>query len=75
MNKEQSNILIYQSQDGTIKVDVRLENETVWLTQAQMRILFGRERSVITKHINNIFAEGRIVGREECAKFAHCLLR
>ena len=51
------NILIYLSEDGKIKIDVKFENETVWLTQAQMCMLFGRERSVITKHIKNIFEE------------------
>ena len=51
------NMLIYQSADGKIKIDVRFEKETVWLTQAQMCGLFGRERSVITKHIKNIFEE------------------
>ncbi len=54
------NMLIYQSEDGKIKIDVRFENETVWLSQAQMCVLFGRERSVITKHINNIFEEGEL---------------
>lgn len=51
------NMLIYLSEDGKIKIDVRFENETVWLSQAQMCVLFGRERSVITKHIKNIFEE------------------
>ena len=51
---------IYQSEDGKIKIDVRFENETVWLSQAQMCELFGRERSVITKHIRNIFEEGEL---------------
>ena len=51
------NMLIYLSEDGKIKIDVKFENETVWLTQAQMCVLFGRERSVITKHIKNIFEE------------------
>ena len=54
------NMLIYQSEDGKIKIDVRFENETIWLSQAQMCVLFGRERSVITKHINNIFKEGEL---------------
>ena len=54
------NMLIYQSADGKIKIDVRFEKETVWLTQAQMCVLFGRERSVITKHIKNIFAENEL---------------
>ena len=55
-----SDIIIYQSQDGLTKIDVRLENETVWLTQAQMSQLFGRDRSGITKHIRNIFSEGEL---------------
>ena len=54
------NMLIYLSEDGKIKIDVRFENETVWLSQAQMCVLFARERSVITKHINNIFEEGEL---------------
>lgn len=52
----ENEIIIYQP-DETIKLDVRFENETVWLTQAQMCELFQRERSVITKHINNVFSE------------------
>ena len=51
------NMLIYRSTDGKIKIDVRFESETVWLTQSQMCVLFGRERSVITKHVKNIFEE------------------
>ena len=43
-----SDILIYQNQDGSIKIDVRLEDETVWLTQEQMAVLFGKGRSTIT---------------------------
>ena len=57
MNNE---IIIYQTDDGTTMIDVRMEDETVWLTQAQMSELFGRDRSVITKHINNIFEEGEL---------------
>ena len=52
-----SEILFYQTEDGKIKIDVRLEEETVWLSQAQMSELFQKERSVITKHIKNIFGE------------------
>ena len=55
-----SNILIYQTEDGATKIETRLENETVWLTQAQMSELFQKERSVITKHINNVFKEGEL---------------
>lgn len=55
-----SEILIYQNTEGNIKVDVRLEEETVWLTQDQMAQLFGKGRSTITEHIGNIFKEGEL---------------
>lgn len=55
-----SEILIYQTEDGQTKIDVRVENETVWLTQAEMAELFQKGRTVITKHINNIFKEGEL---------------
>lgn len=47
-------ILIYQNQEGNIKIDVRLEEETVWLTQAQIALLFGKGRTTITEHIANV---------------------
>ncbi|MFN8440908.1 MAG: virulence protein RhuM/Fic/DOC family protein [Caldilineaceae bacterium] len=53
-------IVLYETPDGEVKLEVTLENETVWLTQMQMAKLFNRERSVITKHINNIFREGEL---------------
>jgi len=56
-----SEILLYQTENGQTKIDVRLEEETVWLSQVQMSDLFQKERSVITKHINNIFREGELV--------------
>src|SRR5690606_26194990 len=52
-----SDIIIYQTEDGKTKIQTRLENETVWLTQEQISELFQRDRSVITKHIGNIFKE------------------
>jgi hypothetical protein len=55
-----SELIIYQSQDGNIKLDVTIEGETVWLSQSQISELFQKERSVITKHINNIFEEGEL---------------
>jgi len=58
--KQATNILIYQTEDGVTKIETRLENETVWLTQAQMAELFQKDRSVITKHIANVFAEGEL---------------
>jgi hypothetical protein len=63
-------VLVYQTDNGEFSVDVRLENETVWLTKEQMSELFGRERSVITKHLQNIFANGELSESSTCAKFA-----
>ena len=53
-------ILIYQNTEGSIKIDVRLEEETVWLTQEQMATLFGKAKSTISEHINNVFNEGEL---------------
>jgi hypothetical protein len=55
-----SEIIIYQSVDGQMQLDVQMDNQTVWLTQAQMALLFQRERSVITKHLRNVFIEGEL---------------
>lgn len=55
-----SEILIYQNQSGDIKIDVRLEEETVWLTQAQMGQLFGKDKRTISEHIGNVFKEGEL---------------
>lgn len=55
-----SEILIYQNPDGNIKIDVRLEDETVWLTQAQMGQLFGKDKRTISEHIRNVFNEGEL---------------
>lgn len=57
MDKTGNNEIVLYQPDETMKLEVRLENETVWLTQAQMSELFLRDRTVITKHINNIFKE------------------
>ena len=69
--KPNSEIILYQTEDGQTKVDVRLEEETVWLTQKEMSILFQKERSVITKHLKNIFTEGELIESSVCANFAH----
>lgn len=62
-------IIIYQSQDGSVKVDVRLEEETVWLTQEQMATLFGKAKSTISEHIKNLFAEGELDEKVVVRKF------
>jgi hypothetical protein len=53
-------ILLYESKEGKMSLQVQLQNDTVWLTQAQMAELFGKERSVISKHVSNIFKEGEL---------------
>lgn len=63
-------VVLYQAPDGQVRVDVRLERETVWLTLQQMAELFGRERSVITKHVRNAFQEGELDPGATSAKFA-----
>ena len=55
-----SEILIYQNTEGSIKVDVRLEEETVWLTQAQLCELFNKSKATISEHIKNVFEEGEL---------------
>ena len=64
---EKNEIILYQSQDGTIKVDVLFEGKTVWLTMDQMAVLFGKSRSTINEHILNIYKEGELV-EEECMR-------
>lgn len=63
-------IVVYKPNEK-VKLEVKTDGETVWLTQEQMCLLFGRERSVITKHIRNIFKEGELDESSVCAKFAH----
>ena len=64
-----SDILIYQNPDGNIKIDVRLQEETVWLTQAQMGQLFGKDKRTISEHISNIFSEGELEKSSTVRKF------
>lgn len=63
-------MLIYQSADGQIKIDVRFENETVWLSLDQMSTLFGRDKSTISRHIKNIFEEGELSSDTTIANYA-----
>ncbi len=64
-----NSLLIYQSKDGQMKIDVRLEGETVWLTQEQIAVLFGKAKSTINEHIKNIFKEGELEEQEVTQKF------
>ena len=60
MNLE-NKIVIYQTEDGQTQIDVRMENETVWLSANQMAMLFDREESNIRRHIINVFADGELI--------------
>lgn len=68
MNNE---IILYQSDELTERIEVRMEDDTVWLSQQQMADLFGRGRSTITEHINNIFKEGELIEEVVCREFRH----
>ena len=69
MEERHDEIVIYRSEDGLIKVDVLFENETVWLTMDQMCLLFGKAKSTISEHIQNIYAEGELRENETVRKF------
>ena len=62
-------IILYQPNEN-VQLEVRLEEETVWLTQAQMAELFQKDRTVVTRHINNVFAEGEL-DQESNVHFLH----
>ena len=64
-------IVIYQTEDGLSRIEVNLKNETVWLSIDQMAELFHRDRSVIGKHVRNIFKEGELKKESVWAKFAY----
>ena len=69
-NQNKGEIVIYQTNDGLTKIDVKFEDETVWLTQEQMAELFQRDKSVITRHIQNVYKEGELLRESTSAKFA-----
>ena len=69
--RNQSEMIIYQTEDGLTKVNVTFEEDTVWLTIDQMASLFQRDRSVIGKHVRNILKEGELQKESVWANFAH----
>jgi len=69
MEAEKGEIILYQCEDGSVQIDVKIENETVWLTQEQMATLFGKGRSTITEHISHIFEEGELDEKVVCRSF------
>lgn len=64
-------ILLYNTPNGGVKVEIYLKDETVWLTQQKIANLFGVDRTVVTKHIGNIFKSGELDEQVVCANFAH----
>ena len=69
MEKVNGDIIIYQTEDGLTKIDVKIENETVWLSQQQMAELFSTSRTNIVEHINNIYLEGELDKNSTCQNF------
>ena len=69
--KEQNNLLIYKDKDGNIVVDALFKDETLWLTQKSMATVFTVDRTVITKHLKNIFKDEELIKEQVCAKIAH----
>jgi len=68
---EENKIVIYQTQDGQTQIDVRLENDTVWLTQKQIAELFGTKRPAITKHLKNIYSSEELDEKSTCSILEH----
>lgn len=64
-------IIIYQADETSTRLEVRIDKETVWLSIEQISILFVRERTVVNRHINNIFKEGKLLRDVVCAFFVH----
>ena len=68
--KPKSELILYQTEDNRTRIEVRLENETVWLSLNQLAELFQRDKSVISKHIRNVFEEGELQPEATAAKYA-----
>ena len=68
---EKNQLVLFKSKDGQVSLPVTLERETVWLSQRQMADMFGKDRTVIGRHIRNAIYEGEIDAKTMCAKFAH----
>lgn len=70
MSENRGELIIYQTEDGLTKIDVRMDNETVWLSLDQMAELFQRDKSTISRHIKNVFQEGELAENATVANFA-----
>ncbi|MBI4653023.1 virulence RhuM family protein, partial [Candidatus Kuenenbacteria bacterium] len=71
IKKPDNQITFYQAPDGTVNIEVLYAEENIWLTQKKMAELFAIDRSVITKHLKNIFTEAELEKKSVCANFAH----
>jgi hypothetical protein len=69
MKENHSDFILFKTEDEKISVDVRFEEETVWLTQEQIAVLFGKARTTITEHIQNVFKEGGLHEEVACRNF------
>lgn len=69
MSTSENQIVVYQPNE-TVRLDARLENDTVWLTQAKLGVLFGVDRTVVNRHIHNIYKTGELTETATCAKIA-----
>src|SRR3989338_1953365 len=69
MEKLNSQIIIYKDQNGNVKIDVRFDGNTVWLTQEAIATLYDKGRSTVTEHIQNIFEEGELLQNSVCREF------
>ena len=70
MNDENGDIIIYQTDDGLTKIDVKVQNETVWLSQQQMAELFNTSRTNVIEHINNIYLEEELDNNSTCIRIS-----
>lgn len=70
MSENKGELIIYQTEDGQTKIDVRMDNDTVWLSLDQMAELFQRDKSTISRHIKNVFQEGELTEDATVANFA-----
>ena len=73
MENNQSAFILFKTEDEKISVDVRFEEDTVWLSQEQIAVLFGKARTTITEHINNVFRDGELDEKVACRNFRHTI--
>ena len=68
--RNEPNFLLYITPNGKVEVEIFLKDQNIWLTQGKIAVLFGVERSVVTKHLQNVYAEGELNKKSTCAKIA-----